>query len=83
MDETIPPIIKQMLVSVADALGEELLPRVAFVGGSTTALLISDPITRQAVRFTEDVDVIFSVDGPAAWQIMQQKLKFLSQKSLI
>jgi len=53
-------------------LGEELLPHVAFVGGSTTAVLITDPITRQAVRFTEDVDLIIHVDGLTQWH--QKKL---------
>ncbi|WP_335342497.1 hypothetical protein [Sedimenticola hydrogenitrophicus] len=53
----------EMLLPVAEALGQELLAHVAFVGGSTTAFLITDPITRQAVRFTEDVDLIVHVGG--------------------
>ncbi|MCF6211330.1 MAG: hypothetical protein L3J88_04635 [Gammaproteobacteria bacterium] len=59
----VPQQMLEMLLPVAEALGEELLAHVAFVGGSTTAFLVTDPITRQAVRFTEDVDLIFHVDG--------------------
>jgi len=65
----------EMLLPVAEALGEELLPHVAFVGGSTTAFLITDPITRQAVRFTEDVDLIIHVDGLTQWHQWQRKLQ--------
>ncbi|MFC1311984.1 MAG: hypothetical protein G8D80_17565 [gamma proteobacterium symbiont of Ctena orbiculata] len=65
----------QMLIPVAEALGDELLPYVAFVGGSTTAFLMTDPITRQAVRFTEDVDIILKVEGKAHWQRLLQQLR--------
>ncbi len=75
MPGNIPQQMLQMLIPVAEALGDELLLYVAFVGGSTTALLITDPITRQAVRFTEDVDLIFKVDGKAHWLCMQKQLR--------
>jgi len=52
-----------MLQRVADALGSELLREVAFVGGCTTGLLITDDISREAVRFTDDVDLIVHVIG--------------------
>lgn len=70
-----PQQMLQMLLPVAEALGEELLDHVAFVGGSTTALLISDPITREAVRYTDDVDLIVRVKGHKEWYQWQQKLK--------
>jgi len=70
-----PQQMLRMLLPVAEALGEELLNHVAFVGGSTTALLISDPITREAVRYTDDVDLIVSVNGQKEWYQWQQKLK--------
>ncbi len=70
----VPQQMLEMLLPVAEALGEELLAHVAFVGGSTTAILVTDPITRQAVRFTEDVDLIVHVDGLAQWQQWQRKL---------
>ncbi len=69
-----PQQMLDMLLPVAEALGEELLGHVAFVGGSTTAFLITDPITRQAVRFTEDIDLIVHVEGQAEWQRWQRKL---------
>lgn len=64
-----------MLIPVAEALGEDLLPSVAFIGGSTVALLITDPITRQAVRFTQDVDLILHAEGHAHWQRLLQQLR--------
>lgn len=70
----VPQQMLDMLLPVAEALGQELLRHVAFVGGSTTAFLITDPITRQAVRFTEDVDLIVHVEGQAQWQAWQRKL---------
>ena len=45
----VPQQMMDMLLPVTHALGEELLAHVAFVGGSTTAFLITDPITRRAV----------------------------------
>lgn len=64
-----------MLQRVADALGAELLSQVAFVGGCTTALMLTDVVSREAVRFTEDVDVIVHVLGWGDWNAMQQTLK--------
>jgi len=64
-----------MLQAVADALGPELLQQVAFVGGCTTALLITDAFTLEAVRFTEDVDVIVHVLSHGRWQHMLADLR--------
>ena len=69
--------LKDMLEPVAKALGPDLLPNVAFVGGSTTGLLITDNFTREAVRYTEDVDVIVGVDGRSQWA---QLLEILRQR---
>ncbi len=63
-----------MLQRVADALGPGLLREVAFVGGCTTGLLITDAISREAVRFTDDVDLIVHVVGPGNWYLLQQQL---------
>ncbi|HZX70953.1 MAG TPA: hypothetical protein VFE77_09050 [Rhodanobacter sp.] len=63
-----------MLQQVADALGPQLLREVAFVGGCTTGLLITDAFTREAVRFTDDVDVIVHVLGPGNWHALQRTL---------
>jgi hypothetical protein len=50
--------LEQMLIVVSKALGDELLQQVAFVGGCTTGLLVTDKLTQEAIRFTEDVDLI-------------------------
>ncbi|MEE8059443.1 MAG: hypothetical protein V3T17_16645 [Pseudomonadales bacterium] len=55
--------LEAMLVVVAQALGEELLQQVVFVGGCTTGLLITDSMTQEAIRYTEDVDLITHVMG--------------------
>lgn len=68
-------IQEYMLQAVADALGPELLPQVAFVGGCTTALLITDDFTREGVRFTEDVDVMVHVLSLPGWYDMQEVLR--------
>lgn len=64
-----------MLQKVAEALGEELLDKVVFVGGCTTGLLITDEVTKEAVRYTDDVDLIIDVFGYADWNEFQDKLK--------
>lgn len=63
-----------MLQRVADALGTALLRDVAFVGGCTTGLLITDAVSREAVRFTDDVDLIVHVMGLGSWYQLQQDL---------
>ncbi|MCP4045297.1 MAG: hypothetical protein GY732_04830 [Gammaproteobacteria bacterium] len=67
--------LREMLEPVAMALGDALLPYVAFVGGTTTALLITDPFTRETVRFTEDIDLIVKAESHAQWQKFQQQLR--------
>lgn len=52
-----------MIARVAQALGDDLLPQVAFVGGCTTGLLLTDDFTREQVRHTDDVDLIVHVVG--------------------
>ena len=44
--------MKEMLKAVAVALGDEVGARLVFVGGCTTALYITDPITLEGVRAT-------------------------------
>lgn len=64
-----------MLETVAVALGDDLRDRVVFVGGCTTALLITDPITREDVRATDDVDLIVDLAGYAEWTQLQEQLR--------
>jgi predicted nucleotidyltransferase len=67
--------LKAMLIAVAKALGDELLAHVAFVGGSTTALFLTDPVSREGVRYTQDVDLIVDVADKGQWAQLQGKLR--------
>jgi predicted nucleotidyltransferase len=64
-----------MLEAVARALGDDLLKQVAFVGGCTTALMLSDEFTKEAVRATDDVDLIVNVLGLTDWNAMLVELR--------
>lgn len=64
-----------MLQAVADALGKDLLAQVAFVGGCTTALLLTEDHILQETRATEDVDVMIHVLGMSGWYRMQEILR--------
>lgn len=65
----------QMLEEVAEALGEELRDQVAFVGGCTTVLLITDEYTLESIRGTDDVDLVIHLAGTADWYRLEEKLK--------
>ncbi|WP_151703052.1 hypothetical protein [Nitrincola alkalilacustris] len=65
---------RMMLKQVADALGPELRANMAFVGGCTTALYLSDEFTLEQVRHTDDVDIIVHVMGRAAFYTLQKTL---------
>ena len=69
------PKILQMLEIVADHLGEELLAKMAFVGGCTTGLLITDALVLEQIRATDDVDVIVEVLGHGDYARLQQQLR--------
>ncbi|CTQ61915.1 hypothetical protein [Roseibium album] len=64
-----------MLETVARALGDDLRQRLVFVGGCTTALFITDPITLEDVRATDDVDLIVDLAGYAEWVQLQEHLR--------
>lgn len=66
---------KQMLIQVAEALGSDLLEEVAFVGGCTTALFISDEVTLENIRSTDDVDLIVHVIGYNGFDKLQRQLQ--------
>ncbi|MCK5893412.1 MAG: hypothetical protein KAG53_03145 [Endozoicomonadaceae bacterium] len=68
-------INQQMLETVAQALGEELLQTMTFVGGCTTGLLLTDAFTREQVRHTDDVDLIVHVMGYLGFSQLQEQLK--------
>jgi predicted nucleotidyltransferase len=67
--------LREMIVTVARALGPDLLQEVAFVGGCTTGLLLTDAFSKEAVRYTDDVDLIINVVGYAKWAVFQERLR--------
>jgi hypothetical protein len=64
-----------MLDSVAEAFGPDLRRQMVFVGGCTTALFITDPVSLENVRSTDDVDVIVELLGYADWVRLQDALR--------
>lgn len=68
-------IQEYMLQEVAEAMGPDLLAQTAFVGGCTTALLVTDARVRDEARATDDVDVMIHVLGMAGWYGMQDELR--------
>lgn len=75
MMTTVTGQLLQMLETVADALGSDFREQLVFVGGCTTALFITDTVTLEDVRATDDVDLIVDLAGYAAWAEMQNKLR--------
>ncbi|MCG8274100.1 hypothetical protein MIC97_21685 [Aquamicrobium sp. NLF2-7] len=72
---TIQGQLKEMLKTVAKALGDELREQVVFVGGCTTALYITDPVTLEGVRATDDVDLVVDIAGFAEWTELMERLR--------
>ncbi|MDH6693992.1 hypothetical protein ABIF33_001110 [Bradyrhizobium elkanii] len=73
---TVKGQLLQMLQTVATALGSALRERLVFVGGGgTTALFITDDITLEGVRATDDVDLIVDLVGFAEWAKLQDELR--------
>jgi predicted nucleotidyltransferase len=72
---TIQGRLKEMLTTVAVALGDDLLARLVFVGGCTTALYITDTVTLEGVRATDDVDLIVDLAGFPAWAQLLEQLR--------
>lgn len=64
-----------MLIEVARALGPDLLKQMTFVGGCTTGLLLTDEVTREQVRHTDDVDLIVHVISYAGYSALQEELQ--------
>lgn len=72
---TIQGRLKEMLKTVAVALGDQHLARLVFVGGCTTALYITDPVTLEGVRATDDVDLIVDLAGFPEWAKLLEQLR--------
>jgi len=66
---------KNMLIEVANALGQDMLQKVAFVGGCTTSLLLTDDLSLEYVRLTEDVDLIVGIVGRIQWHKFEELLR--------
>lgn len=44
-------LLKEMLLKVATALGDELIKSMVFVGGCTTGLLVTDEFAKEQIRY--------------------------------
>lgn len=64
----------ELIEFVADGLGEAFLAEVAFVGGCTTAMLVTDAAVLDDIRFTDDVDLVIELAGISAWQHLIERL---------
>ena len=64
----------ELIECVADGLGEAFLAEVAFVGGCTTAMLVTDTAVLDDIRFTDDVDLVIELAGISAWQHLMERL---------
>lgn len=71
---TIQAQLLEMLETVAGALGDDLCNQMVFVGGCSTAILVTDEITLQEVRATDDVDLIVDLSGVGQWMHLQERL---------
>ena len=59
---------------VADGLGDDFLAECAFVGGCTTAMLVTDTAVLDDIRFTDDVDLVIELAGISAWEKLTVRL---------
>jgi len=64
----------ELIEFVADGLGAAFLTEVAFVGGCTTAMLVTDTAVLDDIRFTDDVDLVIELAGISAWQHLIERL---------
>ncbi|RBC00163.1 hypothetical protein C3E97_017190 [Pseudomonas sp. MWU12-2115] len=64
----------ELIEFVAEGLGEAFLTEVAFVGGCTTAMLVTDAVVLDDIRFTDDVDLVIELAGIGAWQQLTERL---------
>ncbi|TVP61269.1 MAG: hypothetical protein EA349_00465 [Halomonadaceae bacterium] len=64
-----------MVAQVAEALGPDLREKMAFVGGCTTGLLLTDEFALEQVRHTDDVDLIVHVIGNQGFHALERELR--------
>lgn len=65
---------RDRMLLVARALGPGFVSQTAFVGGCATGLLITDSMTKESVRYTDDVDLIVHVIGYSGWHRLSKQL---------
>jgi hypothetical protein len=65
---------RKMIEGVARALEADLLERMAFLGGCAAGLLITDELTRESVRYTEDVDLVVEAVTFGEWTRLEHAL---------
>ena len=65
----------ELLKAVATALGDDFRNRLVFVGGCTTALFITDPVTLEDVRSTDDIDLIVDLARLHEWAMLLEELR--------
>lgn len=65
----------EMIELVANSLGPDLLKTVVFVGGCTTGLLVTDELTKEEIRHTDDVDLIIHLASYTKWNRLQENLR--------
>lgn len=65
----------RMIQRVAEALADDLREKMAFVGGCTTALHLTDPVTLEGVRGTDDVDLVVEVVTLTGWYELLERLQ--------
>lgn len=75
MNKTTYNLMIEMLTQVAFALGEDLRQQFAFVGGCTTALLLTDDTSQEDVRHTDDVDLVVSLTSATEWYGLAERLR--------
>jgi hypothetical protein len=63
--------IHDVLTQVADALGEELISQVVFLGGLSVPLLITDERAPRP-RPTNDIDLIVSISPKTKYPVFQE-----------
>ncbi|MFJ2323853.1 hypothetical protein [Pseudomonas sp. NPDC087817] len=64
----------ELIEFVAEGLGKAFLAEVAFVGGCTTAMLVTDTAVLDDIRFTDDVDLVIELAGISAWNQLTERL---------
>ena len=64
----------ELISFVADGLGDDFLTECAFVGGCTTAMLVTDNAVLDDIRFTDDVDLVIEIAGIYAWEKLTVRL---------